>query len=67
MKIYAQQILVWNLIGKVSRLGRLDRHSGICLDIATRSQNRGMLGHPGVIRIVLLQVSSLVLPQLRPE
>ena len=38
----------------VNRLGRLGRLSGIWLDMATRSQNQGMLGHPGAIRMILL-------------
>ena len=32
-------------------MGRL---SGIWLDVATRSENQGMLGHPRVIRMILL-------------
>ena len=39
----------------VNRLGRL---SGIWLDMATRSQNQGMLGHPEAIRMILLQGES---------
>ena len=39
----------------VNRLGRL---SGIWLDMATRSQNQGMLGHPGAIRMILLHGES---------
>ena len=42
----------------VNRLGRLGRLSGIWLDMATRSQNRGMLGHPGAIRMTLLHGES---------
>ena len=38
----------------VNRLGRLGRLSGIWLDMVTRSQNQGMLGHPGAIRMILL-------------
>ena len=38
----------------VNRLGRLGRLSGIWLDMVTRSQNQGMLGHPGEIRMILL-------------
>ena len=38
----------------VNRLGRLGRLSGIWLDMATRSQNQGLLGHPGAIRMILL-------------
>ena len=38
----------------VNRLGRLGRFSGIWLDMATRSQNQDMLGHPGAIRMILL-------------
>ena len=36
-------------------MGRL---SGIWLDMATRSQNQGMLGHPGAIRMILLHGES---------
>ena len=32
-----------------NRLGILGRLSGIWLDVAARSQNQGMLGHPGAI------------------
>ena len=39
----------------VNRLGRL---SGIWLYMATRSQNQGMLGHPGATRMILLQGES---------
>ena len=42
----------------VNRLGRLGRLSGILLDMATRSQNQGMLGHPGAIRMILLHGES---------
>ena len=35
-------------------VGRLGRLSGIWLDMATRSRNHGMLGHPGAIRMILL-------------
>ena len=42
----------------VNRLGRLGRLSGIWLDMATRSQNQGMLGHPGAIRMILLHGES---------
>ena len=42
----------------VNRLGRLGKLSGIWLDMATRSQNQGMLGHPGVIRMILLHGES---------
>ena len=42
----------------VNRLGRLGRLSGIWLDMATRSQNKGMLGHPGAIRMILLHGES---------
>ena len=38
--------------------GRLGRLSGIWLDMAIRSQNQGMLGHPGAIRIILLHRQS---------
>ena len=31
----------------------LGRHRGIWLDMATRSQNQGMLGHPGENRMIL--------------
>ena len=34
------------------------RLSGIWLDMATRSQNQGMLGHPGEIRMILLHWES---------
>ena len=42
----------------VNRLGRLGRLSGIWLNMATRSQNQGMLGHPGAIRMILLHGES---------
>ena len=42
----------------VNRLGILGRLSGIWLDMATRSQNQGMLGHPGAIRMILLHGES---------
>ena len=42
----------------VNRLGRLGRLSGIWLDMATRPQNQGMLGHPGAIRMILLHGES---------
>ena len=42
----------------VNRLGILGRLSGIWLDVATRSQNQGMLGHPGAIRMILLHGES---------
>ena len=42
----------------VNRLGRLGRLRGIWLDIATISQNQGMLGHPGAIRTILLHGES---------
>ena len=42
----------------VNRLGRLGRLSGIWLDLATRSQNQGLLGHPGAIRMILLHGES---------
>ena len=42
----------------VKRLGRLGRLSGIWLDMATRSRNQGMLGHPGAIRMILLHGES---------
>ena len=42
----------------VNRLGRLGRLSGIWLDMATRSQNQGMLGHPAAIRMILLHGES---------
>ena len=35
-------------------LGRLGRLSGTWLDMATRSRNQDMLGHPGAIRMTLL-------------
>ena len=42
----------------VNRLDRLGRLSGMWLDMATRSQNQGMLGHPGAIRMILLHGES---------
>ena len=42
----------------MNRLGRLGRLSGMWLDMATRSQNQGMLGHPGAIRMILLHGES---------
>ena len=42
----------------VNRLGILGRLSGIWLDVATRSQNQGMLGHPGAIRMIILHGES---------
>ena len=42
----------------VNRLDRLGRLSGIWLDMATRSQNQGMLGHPRAIRMILLHGES---------
>ena len=42
----------------VNRLGRLGRLGGIWLDMATRSQNQGMLGYPGAIRMILLHGES---------
>ena len=42
----------------VNRLGRLGRFSGMWLDMVTRSQNQGMLGHPGAIRMILLHGES---------
>ena len=42
----------------VNRLGRLGRHSGMWLNMATRSQNQGMLGQPGAIRMILLHGES---------
>ena len=39
-------------------VNRLDRLSGMWLDMATRSQNQGMLGHPGAIRMILLHGES---------
>ena len=44
---------IW-LNGCVNRLGRLGRLSGIWLDMATGSQNQGMMGHPGAIRMIIL-------------
>ena len=44
--------------GCVNRLGRLGRLSGILLDMATGSQNQGMMGHPGAIRMILLHGES---------
>ena len=42
----------------VNRLDRLGRLSGMWLDMATRSQSQGMLGHPGAIRMILLHGES---------
>ena len=42
----------------VNRLDRLGRLSRMWLDMATRSQNQGMLGHPGAIRMILLHGES---------
>ena len=42
----------------VNRLGRKGRLSGIWLDMATKSQNQGMLGHPGAIRMIPLHGES---------
>ena len=42
----------------VNTWGILGRLSGIWLDVATRSQNQGMLGHPGAIRMILLHGES---------
>ena len=42
----------------VNRLGRLGRLSGIWLHMTTRSQNQGMLGHPGANRMILLHGES---------
>ena len=42
----------------VNRLDRLGRLSGMWLDMATRSQNQGMLGHSGAIRMILLHGES---------
>ena len=42
----------------VNRLDRLGRLSGMWLDMATRSQNQGMLGHPRAIRMILLHGES---------
>ena len=42
----------------VNRLDRLGRLSGMWLDMAPRSQNQGMLGHPGAIRMILLHGES---------
>ena len=50
----------------VNRLGRLGRLSGIWLDMANRSQNQGMLGHPGAIRMILLHGESATPPPLCP-
>ena len=44
--------------GCVNRMGRMGRLSGIWLDMATRSQNQDMLGHPGAIRMILLHGES---------
>ena len=42
----------------VNRLDRLGRLSGMWLDMATRSQNQGMLGYPGAMRMILLHGES---------
>ena len=42
----------------VNRLDRLGRLSGMWLDMATRSQNQGMMGHPGAIIMILLHGES---------
>ena len=42
----------------VNRLGRLGRLSGIWLDMVIRSQNQGLLGLPGAIRMILLHGES---------
>ena len=42
----------------VTRLGRLGRLRGMWMDMTTRSQNQGMLGHPGAIRMILLHGES---------
>ena len=55
MEIKICQISVRDLIEWLDRLGRL---SGMWLDMATRSQNQGMLGHPGAIRMILLHGES---------
>ena len=39
-------------------LGRMGRPSGIWLNMAIRSQNQGMLGHPGAITMILLHGGS---------
>ena len=42
----------------VNRFGRKGRLSGILLDMDTRSQNQGMLGHPEAIGMILLHGES---------
>ena len=42
----------------VNRLRRSGKLSGIWLDMTTRSQNQGMLGHPGAIRMIFLHGES---------
>ena len=44
--------------GLCQQVGRLGRLSGIWLDMVTRSQNQGMLGHSGAIRMILLHGES---------
>ena len=51
----------------VNRLDRLGRLSGMWLDMATRSQNQGMLGHPGAIRMILLHGQSCNFPTTLPN
>ena len=54
-------------MGCVNRLGRLGKLSGIWLDMATRSQNQGMFGHPGAIRMLLLYGESCNLSTILPK
>ena len=42
-------------IGCVNRFDKLGRHRVIWLDMATSSHNKGMLDHPGVIKMIILQ------------
>ena len=51
----------------VNRLGRLGRFRGMWVDMATRSQNQGMLGHPGAIRMILLHGESCNLSTTLPN
>ena len=48
-------------------VNRLGRFRGMWLDMATRSQNQGMLGHPGAIRMILLHGESCNLSTTLPN
>ena len=58
MKIKICQISVRDLIEWLSTGWADWAGSGIWLDMATRSQNQGMFGHPGAIRMILLHGES---------